>query len=232
MIARALLAAIMAGLFSGLFMTAVQTWRVVPLIKIAEIHEDGASAAHDLSTHAAESEPAGHDHGESAALTGRFAGTLLANLVLGAGFALVLVGISLVSGRALTAANGLAWGACGWLAVQLLPALGLPPELPGFPYVDLAERQIWWSATVVASGIGLMLAAWGGNVALRLAGLALIVAPQLVGVPVFEAIEGGPPALVASDYAAEALGSTLAFWLVLGLLAGLALDRVAAQGNA
>lgn len=229
MIARALLAAVVAGLLAGLFMTAVQTWRVVPLIKIAETYENGdaeTADGHDHGETRPADEAADHDHGASAALMGRLPGTILANLVLGAGFALALAGLSLVSGRDISVQNALGWGASAWLAVQLLPSLGLPPELPGFPYVDLGARQIWWMATVAFSATGLMLLAWGSAPWAKLGGLALILAPQIYGAPQFEDFEALVPAVIASDYAVEALASTLAFWLVVALLLGWFNDRM------
>lgn len=227
MIARVLLAAIAAGLLAGLLMTAVQTWRVVPLIKQAEAYENGAPAGHshgDAATAHDHAAPADDGAGANA-LTSRFTGTLLANLVLGAGYALVLAGISLATGRAVTLANGLAWGACSWLAAQFLPSMGLAPELPGFPYIDLAARQTWWIATVVLSGVGLLLISAGRGLPWIVAGLALIALPHAYGAPVADDIASELPAMIASEYAVAALASTLAFWLALGLLLGAAMDR-------
>lgn len=223
MIVRYLLAALVAGLVSGLFMTGFQHLRVVPLILAAEAYEQpvghhGETAAEALSqpqspAHAHEKQGAGDG-------LGRLWGTLLANLVTGTGFALLLAGVSLLSGTPVTLANGLLWGACGWLAVQLLPALGLPPELPGFPAADLQARQLWWVATVACSAAGLWALALRGDAVSRIAGLALIAAPHIVGAPQPQETATDVPALLAADYAVAALATTLAFWLVLGLALG------------
>ena len=79
----------------------------------------------------------GHDHGDEgwAPADGwqrTFATTLTAAMT-GAGFAAVLAAVSLISGLPITRQNGMIWGLCGFLAVTLAPAMGLPPELPGMP---------------------------------------------------------------------------------------------------
>lgn len=253
MITRYLLAALVAGLFSGALMTAAQEARVIPLILHAEEYEgggeeapaaEGAAETHDHSSLAtalvefaavfspitpAYAHEGEHSEDEGGILFGmsRFSGTLIANLVTGAGFALLLAGVSLVSGHPITVANGAIWGASGWLAVHMLPAIGLPPELPGFPAAELGDRQAWWIATVVLSAVGLyMLFLRDGPVA-KVAGLVLIAAPQVYGAPQPADISSNVPAVLGAEFAVAALATTLFFWIVLGLSLGFANERIA-----
>jgi cobalt transporter subunit CbtA len=226
MIVRYLLAALAAGLLAGILMTPVQYGQVVPVILHAEQFE--SAAGHEHSGASAE-----HAHEDSAQTAseekppafGRFWNTLLANLVTGAGFALLMTGVSLVSGVAIRFSTGLAWGAAGWLAVQFLPGIGLPPELPGFPYMDLQSRQVWWAATVAASIAGLSLLFLRKENLARAAGIALLVAPHLYGAPQPVDIASKVPAYLAAEFVMAALSTALFFWLALGLLLGFLIDR-------
>jgi cobalt transporter subunit CbtA len=215
---RLLLTAIAAGLLAGLIMTIVQQWKVVPLIIEAESYEAVTGHSHDENS-TVETASAGHDdheHGHILFGLSRFGGTLLANLVTGAGYGLLLGGVIAVAGVQISVQMGLLVGALAWLAVQLLPALGLPPELPGFPTGDLQARQIWWVATVVLSATGLALIAVRGDRLSVAVGLVLIAAPHLYGAPVPATDESPLPATLAADYVVASLVSTLVFWLVLG----------------
>lgn len=260
MIVRYLLAALVAGLFSGVLMTAAQEARVVPLILHAEEFEggeeapategttpttDGATqtqtqehsslgaAIADVASYLSPVSVAyahdGEAHDEGGIMFGmsRFSGTLLANLVTGTGFALLLAGFSLVSGHPITVANGALWGAAGWLAVHMLPAIGLPPELPGFPAADLGERQLWWVATVVLSAAGLYLLVLKDGIIAKVAGVVLIAAPQVYGAPQPSDISSNVPAVLGAEFAVAALATTLFFWVVLGLALGFANEKVA-----
>jgi cobalt transporter subunit CbtA len=133
--------------------------------------------------------------------------------------------VSLFSGVNVTFTTGLAWGATGWMAVQFLPALGLPPELPGFPFADLAERQYWWVATIASSIVGFVLLFLKRSTVTGLIGIALLVAPHLYGAPQPQDISSSVPAYLASQYAVTSLGTTLFFWLVLGLALGWFMDK-------
>lgn len=241
MIVRHLLAAVLAGLFAGVLMTGVQQVKVVPLILQAEGYEGAGHASGDMHRHEAapadsigstpapvpDTPAAAHEHendhdGEGGILFGmsRLVATLGANIVAAGGFALVVVGVSLLSGRPVTVANGLVWGACGWLAVQFLPALGLPPELPGFPAADLAARQTWWIACIMLSAAGIGLVVLRPEVPARLLGLLSILAPHVWGVPKPESLESAVPAVLASEFAVAALASALVMWLSLCLVLG------------
>ncbi len=260
MIVRYLLAALVAGLFSGALMTAAQEARVIPLILHAEEYEggdeapvaDGAAPATEGAVQGETHEHSslgtalvefasylspvsvayahdGEDHEDGGIMFGmsRFSGTLMANLVTGAGFALLLAGFSLVSGHPITVANGALWGAAGWLAVHMLPAIGLPPELPGFPAAELGDRQTWWIATVVLSAAGLFLLFLKDGIVAKIAGVVLIAAPQVYGAPQPSDIASNVPAVLGAEFAVAALATTLFFWVVLGLSLGVANEKIA-----
>lgn len=238
MIVRLLLAALAAGLIAGLAMTPAQYVKVVPLIMQAESYETGADghdhgAAHDKeATGAADDAAAAHDHGDGESMLGfgRLGDTILANLVAGGGFALMLAAVALLAGVEFpkgreAVIRGLLLGAAGWFCVQLAPSFSLAPAVPGFPYADLYDRQNWWIATVAASALGLWLMALRPELPLKALGLAFIVAPHVWGAPQPEDISSDVPAIVASGYASAALATTLFFWLLLGGLLGYFLSR-------
>lgn len=244
MIVRHLLAALVAGVMAGILMTVVQQARVVPLILHAEEYEHKEAPAGETHPHAAlgssfsvgqlasllspvtpayaHEHAAGSEEEEGGILFGlsRFTATLGANIVAGGGFALLVMAVSLLLNKPITVQNGLIWGACGWLAVQFLPAMGLPPELPGFPAADLADRQIWWLVTIALSAAGIGLIALRSELPVRVIGLLLILAPQIYGAPQPPSIETAVPAVLASEFAVAALGAALVMWLSLGLILG------------
>jgi cobalt transporter subunit CbtA len=237
MIVRYLLAALAAGLLAGMLMTPVQYRQVVPIILHAETFEGDGGHSHAAAQDHAHEDGTAHDaaHGTAAAapdvaeeapfLLGRFWNTVVANLVTGAGFALLMAGVSLLSGVSVRFSTGLAWGAAGWLAVQFLPGIGLPPELPGFPFVDLQARQVWWTATVAASVAGMTLLFLRPQTWARILGIALLLAPHLYGAPKPADIAAKVPAFLAAEYVMAALSTTLFFWLALGLILGFLMDR-------
>jgi cobalt transporter subunit CbtA len=158
--------------------------------------------------------------------------TWIATTLTSVGFALLLVGAYAVSGRAVDAREGLLWGIAGFAALALAPAFGLPPELPGSVAADLFSRQAWWIGTAVATAaaIGLMLfarASWAIPV-----GVALLVAPHLIGAPRPPAGAGLVPPELAAAFAARSLGINAAFWALLGLATGALYARLGRTAEA
>lgn len=235
MIVRFLLAALAAGLIAGLAMTPAQYVKTIPLIMQAEAYENGdAGHNHDAAESSAATADDGHAHShdneESVLGIGRFGNTVLANIVAGCGFALMLAAVALLTGIEFPAGRegmmrGLLLGAGAWFSVQLAPSFGLPPAVPGFPYADLGDRQTWWMLTVAASAAGLWLLALRPEWIAKALGLAIIAAPHLWGAPVPEDIVSNVPAYIASAYAAASLATTLFFWLLLGGALGIFMAR-------
>lgn len=242
MIQRMLTSALLAGFAAGLLAALLHFAFVQNLILLSEQYETGAlvhfgaASAHDHADHAVAPEVAivpdatpnqvdhSHDHADGEvgslqrnALTSLFFGLAYVayGLVLVAGF-----GLAEVYGKQVTRHQGLLWGIAGFAAVQLAPAMGLEPELPGTMAADLAARQIWWLGTAVSTGLGLALLGYGRG--LLMAGLAvlLLAAPHVIGAPELDGFTGVAPPELASSFAARSLGVGLIVWASLGALAG------------
>lgn len=205
---RFLLAALLAGLVAGLAVTVLQSLRQFPLILEAERHEQAGSAA------AAQ---------EGAPALPRLASSLLANLLAGIGYALLLLAGYGLMGEA--SPRGLFWGLGGYGAFVLAPALGLPPELPGAIVPDLALRQAWWIGTAAATAAGLLAIAFARRRVWKLAGTGLLVLPHLWRLPWPEGSGSAPPEL-AAEFAVATLAVNLVFWVLLGLFTALAFERL------
>lgn len=242
---RLFLCALFVGVLSGLFDSAVQRWQVVPLILAAEVYEGAAEAA----AHSHEDGAAAHSHEPEAWAPQegleRTAYTVLANVLNAIGSALLLLALMgfwhRFRARPVTALrgvygpsvrHGLLWGAAGWFCLFALPAVGLPPELPGMQAGALQARQWWWLLTVLCGAGGLTLlcliqAKW------RVLGPGLWLLPFAVGVPHAEgsAFAGfgvqaaAQMALLAERFiVATAVASALQ-WLLLGVLCALVTAR-------
>lgn len=236
---RIFFAAVLAGLAAGLAMSAVQQWRVAPLILAAEVYESaGHDAApaheHDAGTPAhdhAEAVPA-HQHDEDAWAPQdgpeRIFYTVLANVLGSIGFAMLLAAVSVLANIEITARNGVIWGLAGFLCLQLAPAFGLPPELPGMPAADLVARQTWWIATALATGAGILAIAKLRNWTGIAIAAVLILAPHVWGAPqlLAEHASAVPPSL-ATSFAANSLFAGAVFWLIAGPLLGWLNERLA-----
>ena len=243
MIVRYLLAALVAGLIAGALQTVVQYAKVIPLILEAEKYEGGAPVAHEhtsglelsivskaqaqAATETAPAAPAVAEEEEGGMLfgVGRTTGTLMANLVAGAGFALLLMAAVVFTGSSLTVANGALWGAAGWLVFHMMPSVGLPPELPGFPAAELFDRQVWWTGTVIATAVALYLIILRKEPVAKAAGVVLMLVPHVIGAPQPTDITSNVPAILAAEFAVATLSAALLFWIVLGLAMGAINDR-------
>ncbi len=216
--------AAIAGLFAGLVMTALQTYATVPLILEAETFEAAGSSAAMDHHHEGEVAEHSHHHGGDAWTPAdgfeRNAYTALANVVTGIGFALLLVAVSELTGGIANWRQGIFWGFAGFATFTLAPGLGLPPELPGMPAADLGARQVWWLATVVATGAGLAMLALRRSMPLALLGIALIVAPHIIGAPQPASHETSVPVELHHRFVVAVTLTSLVFWLALGAMAG------------
>jgi len=232
-------AAAAAGLLAGLILAALQTYATVPLILQAETFEMSGAPAHDHGA-VAEAAPAdtaaaaeSHHHGGDAWAPAdgfeRFAYTLGINVVSGIGFALVLVAASEFAGGISSWRQGLIWGFAGFAVFTLAPGLGLPPELPAMPAADLVARQVWWIGTVAATAAGLALIAFSGNAPLSILGVALIVAPHIIGAPQPESHDSAVPESLHHQFVVATTVTNLIFWVALGGIVGLVRQRFLGQ---
>ena len=223
-----LASALFAGLIAGLFAAGLQQAFLVPLIVEAELYETGA-AVHfggaEAATHGAESgAEAAHEHAPAGEgdLT-RTLLTVLMTVLTTCGFGLILVaGFALTERLHLTRVDlrtGLLFGLAGFTATQLLPSMGLSPELPGAAAGELGQRQIWWLFTVAGTLAGIALLAWGAPAA-KIAGAVMIAAPHLFGAPHPHEFEGVVPPELSALFAARVLAVGALSWAALGALAG------------
>jgi len=229
MLRRIFLTALIAGTIAGLFAAGLQHLKLIPLIAAAEIyeatgaqaaHQHGAAPAHDAATAAHD---AATSEWEPAPGIERAFYTLMADLLAGIGFALLLAGAVALArsrGYAIDARSGLLWGAAGFAVFALAPAIGLPPELPGMSAAELAARQQWWLLTAAATAAGLGLVIFARPTPLRVVGAALIVMPHLIGAPAAPHGATGVPAELAAEFATASLATAAAFWLLLGSVSG------------
>lgn len=229
--------AALVGLAAGLMLTVLQQFGTQPLIVKAEIveqanaakaaapHDHAAAGVHDHAALTAQEEAAAsaHEHDpdawEPADGIERFGWTLVANIISGVGFALLLVAASELKGGLTSWREGLLWGLAGFAVFTLAPSIGLPPEAPGVEGAPLLDRQIWWTATVVATAIGLALIAYGRQPLLALGGVLLIAAPHVVGAPL-PAEPAAIPHDLEHNFVVAVIVTGFVFWATLGTLAG------------
>jgi cobalt transporter subunit CbtA len=204
--------------------------RVVPLILEAEKYEQPAPPAHGHGETARNPDGQPHAHESRAPAGGwkRTGFTFLANFLTATAYAALLASAFTLYGRPVSPAASVAWSLGGFAAFSFLPSLGLPPELPGMAAGDLAARQLWWWGSVAASCIGLAALAFAPRWPWKLAGGVVILLPFVVGAPHPDASTGAgavPPEL-AARFVVATLGTSLLFWLVLGLGAAFMFARL------
>jgi cobalt transporter subunit CbtA len=228
-----LLAAIVAGLVAALVFTVVQSVWVTPLILQGEVYEDAAEAAphshvghdesHELAAgHEAAGEHGGETHEEAAGGHHhdenewkpedgwqRTLFTFGANLVMGVGYAFVLVALYLLWREPRNVLTSALYGVAGFLVFFGAPALGLPPELPGTAAAELGIRQEWWS--------------------MRVLGIAIVIAPHFVPAPQPLVESSLAPAQLQSQFRVATTVCNAVFWLALGVASGVAFRKFVAS---
>ena len=222
-----ILIAAVTGLIAGVGMTLAQQFTTVPLILQAETFEQ-AGAADEPAAHE-HADASAHEHGEGWAPADGFertAFTFAANVVTGIGFALLLIAVSELVGGIANWRQGVLWGLAAFAVFTLAPGLGLPPELPAMPTADLGDRQLWWFATVASTAAGLALLVYGRSLPLVIAGVALLVAPHIVGAPQPLSHESPIPEGLHHSFIVAVAMTTLVFWTLLGGLAGFFRERL------
>lgn len=243
MLARILTSALIAGVAAGLLAALLQLALVQPVLLHAELYEGGelthfggpvaTDHAHDGTEAAAVHD---HDHGPGAAAGEgidwqRDGLSVLFTMLVYAGYGLLMVaGFALAALRGHEVAHprqGLLWGLAGFIAVQLAPAVGLPPELPGMAAADLLARQVWWIGTVAATAGALWLIAFGRGWGAWGAAVVLIALPHVIGAPQPAEFLGPTPPELAGEFAGRALGVGMVAWVLLGLFAATLWSRAA-----
>ena len=219
---RILTTALVAGLVAGVVVSIIQYIVVHPLIAEAERYEARAESVQTAPDTGTKAEPWAPQDG-----TERTTYTLLANLLTGIGFAMLLGGGFAVYGGRVDTGRGMLWGIAGFLTFALAPAFGLPPEAPGVPAADLVARQGWWLGTVIATAIGLAALAFAQHRTVKAVGVVVMVLPHLIGAPDLAGATAAIPAELATSFVIASLTTTAAFWLVLGGVSGALYRRFA-----
>jgi cobalt transporter subunit CbtA len=219
MLMRILATGLMAGVLAGGIVAGLQYVTTTPLILKAETFENAGGGGHGHGAPAHSHEAGAAEWAPRDGLE-RTAFTALATVGVGVGFAFMLLAVLLASGVTPTARTGLAWAAAAFVATGLAPALGLPPELPGSAAADLMARQIWWIGTVAATGLGIWLIARASGAPMVAAGLAMIVAPHLIGAPHPHDYASAAPAEIAGQFTAASLAVHAVLWVLVGTIAG------------
>jgi cobalt transporter subunit CbtA len=218
--------AAIAGAVAGIALTALQQVRTVPLILKAETFETKATPAPGAATPAHKHETWSPGEGFE-----RFAYTALANIVGAIGLAMLLVALGEIAGGITNWRQGIFWGLGGFVAFTLAPTISLPPELPGSPSADLVPRQVWWVATVALTAGGIALMVFQRSLWAAVLGVALIVAPHVIGAPKPANFNTPVPHDLAQNFVGGVVISSFVFWVLLGGFAGYVRSRMSAAAT-
>ena len=216
--------AICAGIVAGLTAALLQFIFVIPVLMEGELFETGARLhfGNDGSPQSDRGVPGLGDD------WGRHSMTVAFNIITYTGYGLILaamISYTALKGSIIPSRQGVIWGLCGFIAVQLAPAIGLPPELPGTIAAEVGPRQMWWLGTIVATAAGMGLIAFGRSY-LPLGGIAIMLIPHLVGAPHLNTFFGVAPPELAAEFATLSLGTSAAGWAVLGFVVAGVLRRL------
>lgn len=233
MFRRMLATALLAGFLGGAGISVVHQFTTTPLILHAETFESkGAPHAHrhalgEAGDHslvqlaqAQEAPPAESEGWAPADGLERTLYSTLADIIAGIGFALILVAGFALAGRPVDGRIGVLWGIAGFAVINLAPALGLPPEVPGAMAAELGPRQGWWLLCVGATATGLWMLVYRRGACWMAAGIAALALPHLIGAPQPAHMGGPVPPELAAHFVAASLVTAAIFWCALGWLSG------------
>ena len=201
-----------SGALAGFALFVVQHFTIIPLIETAETYE----AAQDANSGIAHKE----EGWQSKKGWERTSFTAITTILTGIGFAAILFGALALAGTPVNARRGALWGLVAFACFGLAPALGLPPQPPGAAVAGVAERQIWWISTALATALGLWLIAGKKRAwPLRIAGVICLLLPHVIGAPAAKGQSSVPTQLIR-QFAVTSLATTALFWLLLGTIGG------------
>jgi cobalt transporter subunit CbtA len=249
---RIVVSALLVGALSGLLLTAVELWQVIPIIHSAERYEDvhvprtteprdGPTQAVGLADKVGAA-GAVHEHAasqwEPAEGMERTGYTLLANALTATGFGLLMlvamaVNLMRDADAKIDWRYGLLWGAAGYAVFFIAPALGLPPQIPGASgEAPLEARQLWWLLAAACTAAALAGAAFGKG-SWRWVSLGVLAMPYLLGAPPApqNPFVDHPPAAAAelAELSRHFIWATAfanaVYWLALGSASGWAARR-------
>jgi cobalt transporter subunit CbtA len=216
MFTRILTSALFAGALAGLVAALLQFVFVQPVLLHAELYESG-----QLVHFGAEAPVSAHpDLGGIEPV--RDGLSVVFTMLVYSGYALILIPLMMLAedrGATISPRAGLIWGLAGFVAVHFAPGFSLAPEVPGVAAADVALRQVWWFATVLAAATALWLIAFGNNWIAWAAAVLLLLAPHVIGAPETDVFTGPVPTELGAQFAARAYGVGMAAWVMLGALA-------------
>jgi cobalt transporter subunit CbtA len=234
-IQRLLAVGLLAGLLAGLAIAALQHVTTTPLILSAEVYETAAEQAHAGAAAQEHEHEHEHEHArawEPAPGLERTAATSVATGVTSVGYAFMLLALMLAAGDRIEPRRAALWGACAFASTGLATSLGLAPELPGSAAGDLVGRQIWWMATAASTGAGLFALLRIDAPLAKALGVALLVAPHIIGAPQPPAPESTAPAELAARFTAASLAIHALTWILVGAAVGLVWRLLPEKSNA
>ena len=132
----------------------------------------------------------------------------------------MLVAVYLLRAKHVDINSGLLWGAAGFVVFSVAPALGQPPVLPGMTVAALESRQVWWFGTVLATVIGIGLFTETKTIIPKIAAVALLAVPHVIGAPQPHLLESLIPVELSAQFAVASLVTSAFFWMVLGAASG------------
>lgn len=215
---KLLTSAVFAGVAAGLIAALLHFYFVIPTLLEGELFEVG-ERVHFGANGSPQSERG------SPGLGGEWSRHLMTvgfNVVTYVGFGFLLLAVMAITEMkrftTITVRNGIIWGMGGFIAIQMAPAMGLPPVLPGTIGAEVEARQAWWLGTLVASGLGLWMIAFVRG-PLALMGVVLLAAPQFIGAPGLDTYWGVAPPELAAQFVSYSLGVAAVGWSCLGFFA-------------
>jgi len=178
---RIILCAIIVGLIVGSVYGVFQQLKINPIIYTAEQYEiSEKTAAHNHDGHAHEAW--GPKDGME-----RILFTMVANMLVGISFSIVLISLMALHDLKSTKPNvnlvrGVGWGIAMMVTMFISPALfGLHPEVPGTNAAAIDDRQIWWFFCVIFTAIGIFLLYYL-PLKLKILGVFSVLIPQFIRV--------------------------------------------------
>ncbi len=232
MIRNLLASALFAGVAAGLVASLLQFWLVIPLLLEGELYESGVRVHFAASLDAPVQSPAGPAAGLSQDPARHLLTTAFSAIAYVA-FALIMVAAMAFAERAghrLSARRGIVWGLAGFAVMQLAPAAGLPPELPGTIAAEVSLRQAWWLFTALSTASGLALIAFGNGLLPGALGIMALALPHVSGAPHLDTYYGVAPPELAALFATRSLAAAAASWALLGFLAAWFMQRARPAG--
>lgn len=211
---------VIAGLIAGIILGILTLTIITPLILKAEKFENSVTVIKDGG--------ASHEHGEGEEMPfyKRLLLTMVGTTTLGAAYGIILSIVYLYF-RNKGIKKGLILGFLGFLFVNLLPGLGLPPNPPGVETIaEVENRQLWWFLLIGAEimGIGIF---WFVHKILRnlykavATPAAALISLVVISIPfIFGSPSGIKYSLVPDDlitvFRIASFTVAFIFWLFLG----------------